>query len=45
MKATVNKASLGDYERILAISDIHGNLDYLKNLLQSFLYKLENRLV
>ncbi len=33
MKATVNKVSLGEYERILAISDIHGNLDYLKGLL------------
>ncbi len=33
MKATVHKAELRGFRRILAVSDIHGNLNYLKNLL------------
>ncbi|MBQ8612478.1 MAG: metallophosphoesterase [Oscillospiraceae bacterium] len=45
MKATVHKAELRGYRRILAISDIHGNLDYLKNLLRKVEFGPQDALV
>ena len=34
MKARIKKLRLGPGRRILAVSDIHGNLPYLKGLLE-----------
>ena len=45
MKASVCHASLRGFRRVLAISDIHGNLDYLKNLLQKVNFSSADALV
>ena len=45
MKATVRRISFQDDCRILAISDIHGNLPYLKGLLKRVRFSLNDILV
>lgn len=45
MKATVCRAALHGFRRVLAVSDIHGNLEYLKALLEKVNFCSEDALV
>ena len=45
MKATVCRASLRGFRRILAVSDIHGNLEYLQALLKKVGFCQQDALV
>ncbi len=45
MKAVIRHISLRGYRRIVAISDIHGQLDYLQGLLQKVRFSAEDALV
>ncbi len=44
-KAKVQRAALRGYRRILAVSDIHGNLEYLRALLEKVAFGKEDALI